>query len=57
MSCCGLTDTKFGCFIKPEVVMRRRKFSREFKAHQQRFIKERQDYAASEVKRMSASRQ
>jgi hypothetical protein len=29
----------------------------KFKAHQQRFIKERQDYAASEVKRMSASRQ
>jgi hypothetical protein len=28
-----------------------------FKAHQQRFIREREDYAASEFKRMRASRQ
>jgi hypothetical protein len=28
----------------------------KFKAHQQRFIKERQDYAAAELRRMSASR-
>jgi hypothetical protein len=28
-----------------------------FKAHQQRFIREREDYAASELKRMRASRQ
>jgi hypothetical protein len=28
-----------------------------FKAHQQRFIREREDYAASELKRMLASRQ
>jgi len=28
-----------------------------FKAHQQRFIREREDYAASEFKRMLASRQ
>jgi hypothetical protein len=27
-----------------------------FKAHQQRFIREREDYAASELKRMQASR-
>jgi hypothetical protein len=29
----------------------------KFKAHQQRFIRERQDYAASELRRMLASRQ
>src|SRR3981189_1116714 len=34
-------DTKFGCFIKPEVVMRRRKFSREFKVEAVKLVKER----------------
>ena len=34
-------DTKFGCFIKPEVVMRRRKFSREFKIEAVKLVGER----------------
>src|SRR5215204_7482242 len=34
-------DTKFGCFIKPEVVMRRRKFSREFKVEAVKLVRER----------------
>src|SRR3954467_8608547 len=34
-------DTKFGCFIKPEVVMRRRKFSRELKVEAVKLVRER----------------
>jgi transposase len=34
-------DTKFGCFIKLEVVMRRRKFSREFKVEAVKLVRER----------------
>jgi hypothetical protein len=34
-------DTKIGCFIKPEVVMQRRKFSREFKVEAVRLVRER----------------
>src|ERR1700712_3107871 len=34
-------DTKFGCFIKPEVVMRRRKFSREYKVEAVKLVRER----------------
>jgi transposase len=34
-------DTKFGCFIEPEVVMRRRKFSREFKVEAVKLVRER----------------
>jgi transposase len=34
-------DTEIGCFIKPEVVMQRRKFSREFKVEAVKLIRER----------------
>jgi len=34
-------DTKIGCFIKPEVVMQRRKFSREFKVEAVKLVSER----------------
>src|SRR5712664_2114194 len=34
-------DTKFGCFMEPEVVMRRRKFSREFKIEAVKLVRER----------------
>src|SRR3981081_4057111 len=34
-------DTKFRCFMEPEVVMRRRKFSREFKIEAVRLVGER----------------
>jgi transposase len=36
-----LMDTKFRCFMEPEVVMRRRKFSREFKIEAVRLVRER----------------
>ena len=34
-------DTEIGCFIKPEVVMQRRKFSREFKIEAIKLVRER----------------
>src|SRR3954464_9771373 len=34
-------DTEIGCFIKPEVVMQRRKFSREFKVEAVKLVRER----------------
>jgi transposase len=34
-------DTKFRCFMEPEVVMQRRKFSREFKIEAVRLVRER----------------
>jgi len=34
-------DTRFGCFMKPEVVMQRRKFSREFKVEAVKLVRER----------------
>jgi transposase len=34
-------DTEIGCFIKPEVVMQRRKFSREFKIEAVKLVGER----------------
>src|SRR6186713_2540821 len=34
-------DTKFRCFMEPEVVMRRRKFSREFKIEAVKLVRER----------------
>ncbi len=34
-------DTKFGCYMEPEVVMRRRKFSREFKIEAVKLVRER----------------
>jgi|ERR1700712_110107 transposase len=34
-------DTKFGCFMEPEVIMRRRKFSREFKIEAAKLVRER----------------
>src|SRR6202521_6331064 len=34
-------DTKFRCFMEPEVVMRRRKFSREFKVEAVKLVRER----------------
>ena len=34
-------DTEFRCFIEPEVVMRRRKFSREFKIEAVKLVRER----------------
>jgi transposase len=34
-------DTEIGCFIKAEVVMQRRKFSREFKVEAVRLVRER----------------
>ena len=34
-------DTEIGCFIKPEVVMQRRKFSREFKIEAVKLVRER----------------
>src|SRR4030081_2645176 len=39
-------DTKFGCFIKPEVVRRRRKFRREFKVEAVKLVRERGGSAA-----------
>jgi transposase len=36
-----LMDTEIGCFIKPEVVMQRRKFSREFKIEAVKLVGER----------------
>ena len=32
-------DTEIGCFIKPEVVMQRRKFSREFKVEAVKLVR------------------
>ena len=37
----GFVDTKIGCFMKPEVQMQRRKFTREFKVEAVRMTKER----------------
>jgi transposase len=34
-------DTEFGCFMKPEVAMQRRKFSREFKLEAVKLVRER----------------
>ena len=34
-------DTQFACFMEPEVVMRRRKFSREFKIEAVKLVRER----------------
>ncbi|MGY3079473.1 transposase [Bradyrhizobium sp. LM6.10] len=34
-------DAKFRCFMEPEVVMRRRKFSREFKIEAVKLVRER----------------
>lgn len=34
-------DTEFGCFMKPEVAMQRRKFSREFKLEAIKLVRER----------------
>src|SRR3954466_6021677 len=34
-------DTEIGCFIKPEAVMQRRKFSREFKIEAVKLVRER----------------
>lgn len=34
-------DTEIGCFMKPEVVMQRRKFSREFKVEAVKLVRER----------------
>src|SRR4051794_9374092 len=42
-------DTRFGCFIKPEVVMRRRKFSREFKAEAVKLVRESAAQAARDL--------
>jgi transposase len=34
-------DTEIGCFMKPEVIMQRRKFSREFKVEAVKLVRER----------------
>ena len=34
-------DTEIGCFMKPEVAMQRRKFSREFKVEAVKLVRER----------------
>jgi transposase len=34
-------DTEIGCFMKPEVAMQRRKFSREFKLEAVKLVRER----------------
>ncbi|MET4236198.1 transposase-like protein, partial [Bradyrhizobium sp. LA6.10] len=34
-------DTKIRCFMKPEVAMKRRKFSREFKVEAVKLVRER----------------
>jgi transposase len=34
-------DTEIGCFIKPEVTMQRRRFSREFKLEAVKLVRER----------------
>jgi transposase len=34
-------DTKIGCFMKPEVAMQRRKFSREFKLEAVKLVRDR----------------
>jgi transposase len=36
-----LMDTKFRCFMEPELVMRRRRFSREFKIETVKLVRER----------------
>ena len=36
-----MMDTKFRCFMEPEVVMRRRRFSREFKIEAVKLVRER----------------
>ena len=37
----GFVDTEIGCFMKPEVAMQRRKFSREFKVEAVRLVRDR----------------
>ena len=34
-------DTEFGCFMEPEVIMERRKFTREFKVEAVKLVRER----------------
>ena len=36
-----MMDTKIGCFMKPEVAMQRRRFSREFKLEAVKLVRER----------------
>jgi len=36
-----LMDTEIRCFMKPEVAMKRRKFSREFKVEAVKLVRER----------------
>jgi len=46
----GLMDTKFRCFVKPEVGMRRRRFTREFKLEAVKLVRER-GYRAAQAAR------
>jgi transposase-like protein len=39
-------NTEIGCFLKPEVVMQGRKFSREFKLEAVRLVRERGVWSA-----------
>src|SRR4029079_16558311 len=43
-------DTEIGCFMKPEVAMQRRKFSREFKVEAVKLVRERGVSAAQDAR-------